>query len=46
MHARLWPAITRRQEPPSPLPRQPAFAADECGPWLGPRDPEARQHHL
>src|SRR6058998_1420877 len=41
----LWPAITRRQSPPSPLPRLPALAADECGLWLGARDPEARQHH-
>ncbi len=45
IHAGLWPAITRRQSPPSPLPRLPALAADECGLWLGARDPETRQHH-
>ena len=44
MHAGFWPAITRRQAPPSLLPRLPALAASECGPWLGARDPEARQH--
>jgi hypothetical protein len=26
--------------------RLPALAADECGPWLGARDPEAGQHYL
>ncbi len=46
IHAGLSLAITRRQEPPSPLPRRPALAADECGPWLGARDRERRQHHL
>ena len=45
MHVRFWPASTRRHEPPSPLPRQLALAADECGPWLGARDPETGQHH-
>src|SRR6266508_2381583 len=43
--AGLWPAITRRQSPPSSLPRLLALAADECGLWLGARDPETRQHH-
>src|SRR5439155_822072 len=43
--AGFWPAITRRQSPPSSLPRLPALAADECGLWLGARDPETRQHH-
>jgi hypothetical protein len=28
------------------LPRHPALAADENGPWLGARNPEARQHYL
>ena len=28
---RLWPPITRRESPPSTLPRQPACAAAECG---------------
>ena len=45
MHVGLWPAITLRQIPPSFLPRQPALAANECGLWLGARDPEARKHH-
>src|SRR3989442_8589747 len=45
IHACLWPAITRRQSPPSPLPRQPSLAAGECGLWLGARDPEAGQHY-
>src|SRR5438132_8238919 len=45
MHVGFWPAITRRQGPPSPLPRLAALAADEWGPWLGAHDPEARQHH-
>src|SRR5207245_6488344 len=44
IHAGFWPAITRRQSPPSSLPRLPALAADECGLWLGARDPEARRH--
>jgi len=46
MHAGFWPAITRRQSPPSLLPRLPALAASECGLWLDARDPETRQHHL
>ena len=47
IHACFWPAITRRQEPPSPLQRlQRAFDAGECGPWLDAHDPEAGQHHL
>jgi len=47
IHACFWPAITRRQEPPSPLQRlKRAFDAGECGPWLGAHDPEAGQHHL
>ncbi len=41
----FWPAITRRQSPPSPLPRLQALAAVECGLWLGARDPEAQQRH-
>jgi hypothetical protein len=45
MHVGFWPAITRRQSPPSFLPRLPALAANECGLWLGARDPETRQHH-
>jgi hypothetical protein len=40
------PAITRRQSPPSPLPRLQALAADECGLWIKTaRDPEARRHY-
>src|SRR2546428_446354 len=35
MHVGLWPAITRRQSPPSPLPRQTSLGAGECGLWLG-----------
>ena len=31
-------------EPTSSLPRLPALAADECGLWLGARDPDAHQH--
>src|SRR5919204_2435993 len=42
---RFWPAITRRQSPPSPLPRRSGLGAGECGLWLGARDPEAGQHH-
>src|SRR6266545_6754127 len=34
LSAGFWPAITRRQSPPSPLPRLLALAADECGLWL------------
>ncbi len=34
IHAGLWPAITRRQSPPSPLPRLKALAAVECGLWM------------
>jgi hypothetical protein len=34
MQVRFWPAITRRQEPPSPLPRHPALAADDAAPGL------------
>jgi hypothetical protein len=45
MHVGLWPAITLRQSPPSFLPRQPALAANECGLWLGARDPETRQQY-
>jgi hypothetical protein len=45
VHAGLWPAITRRQSPPSPLPRLQALAADECGLLLGARDPEFHQRH-
>ena len=45
IHAGFWPAITRRQSPPSPLARQTSLAAVECGLWLGARDPETRQHH-
>src|SRR2546425_13242973 len=42
-HSRLT-TQTRRQEPPSTLPRLLAWAAAECGPWLGlGRSPEARQ---
>ena len=33
-------AITRRQSPPSPSPRRPALASDECELWLGARDAE------
>ena len=46
IHACICPAITRRESPPSPLPRRPALAADECGLSLGARDAEARQHYL
>jgi hypothetical protein len=45
IHFGFWPAITRRQNPPSLLPRLLALAASECGLWLGARDPEARRHH-
>src|SRR5882672_11139455 len=45
MHVGFWPAITRRQSPPSPLARQTSLAAVECGLWLGARDPEARRHY-
>src|SRR5205823_10115700 len=45
IHAGFWPAITRRQSPPSLLPRLAALAASECGLWLGARDPETRRHH-
>src|SRR5438128_5313432 len=45
IHAGFRPAITRRQSPPSLLPRLPALAASECGLWLGARDPEARRHY-
>src|SRR5439155_16059050 len=45
MVACLSPAITPRQSPPSPLPRQPAWAADECGLWLGAIDREPGHHH-
>jgi len=31
LQAGFWPAITRRQSPPSLLPRLPALAASECG---------------
>src|SRR5438093_12428147 len=34
IHAGFWPAITRRQSPPSPLPRLLALDADECSLWL------------
>src|SRR5437764_15485382 len=44
-HAGFWPAITRRQSPPSLLPRLPALAASECGLRLGARDPETRRHY-
>jgi hypothetical protein len=40
------PAITRRQSPPSPLPRFPTLATDERRLWLGARDPEAGHHYL
>ena len=30
----FWPAIRRRQSPPSPLARQTSLAAVECGLWL------------
>ena len=46
MHACFCPAITRRESPPSPLPRRPALAADERGLRLGARDAEAGHHHL
>src|SRR5437016_1950164 len=42
IHVGFWPAITRRQSPPSPLARATSLAAVECGLWLGARDPEAR----
>src|SRR5439155_12038180 len=45
IHACFWPAITRRESPPSPLPRRLSLAAGECGRWLGARDPKAGQHH-
>jgi hypothetical protein len=45
MHDCLSPAITRRQSPPSPSPRQTSLAAVECGLWLGAHDREASQHH-
>jgi cytochrome c oxidase subunit 3 len=39
------PAITRRQSPPSPLPRHSALAANECGPWLGADGPSIHQRN-
>src|SRR5439155_21571095 len=45
IHARFWPAITRRESPPSSLPRLLAWAADECGLSLGASDPEAGRHY-
>ena len=46
IHVGSWPAITRRQSTPSPLPRlHSALAADECALRLGAHDPEAGQHH-
>src|SRR5712691_838409 len=33
IHVGLWPAITRRQCPPSPLARLTSLAAVECGLW-------------
>jgi tRNA-2-methylthio-N6-dimethylallyladenosine synthase len=45
IHAGPWPAITRRESPPSPLPRLQALAAVECGLSHGARDPEARRHY-
>jgi hypothetical protein len=45
IHAGFWPAITRRQGPPSPLARLSSLAAVECGLWLGARDPETRRHY-
>jgi hypothetical protein len=38
-----WPAIARRQSPPSFLPRLAALAAYECRLWLGARDPRIHQ---
>src|SRR5207247_2687560 len=38
--AGFWPAITRRQSPPSPLARLFSLAAVECGLWLCAGDPE------
>src|SRR5205814_8200874 len=46
IHAGFWPAITRRQSPPSLLPRLPALAASEYDLWLGACDPEARRRLL
>jgi len=46
IHAGPSLAITRRQERPSPLPKRPALAADESGPWLGAHDRESRRHYL
>jgi hypothetical protein len=34
MNSGVWPAIPRRQSPPSPLPRLQALAADECVLWM------------
>src|SRR5919112_5541905 len=41
-----WPAITRRQSPPSASSRLPSLHSAECDLWLGARDPGARQYHL
>jgi hypothetical protein len=43
VHVGFWPAITRRQSPPSLSARLVALAASECGLCLGARDPEARR---
>src|SRR5437867_3013314 len=45
MHAGLWPAITRRQSPPSSSPRSTGLGSSECDLWLGARDPETRRHY-
>ena len=45
IHAGLWPAITRRQSPPSSSPRSTDLASSECDLWLGTRDPETRRHY-
>jgi hypothetical protein len=45
MHAGLWPAITRRQSPPSASPRSTDLGSLGCDLWLGARDPETRRHH-
>ena len=46
IHAGPWPAITRRQSPPSLSPiLHSVLPSSECGLWLGARDPGARRHH-
>ena len=44
-HDGFWPAITRRQSPPSSSLGPSDLGSSECGLWLGARDPESRRHY-